>query len=984
MPVTEHTINDALAEVLRLKRKLWRSDKIVSSENTAMLRGTNARPDILIIEPNVSPVVIETEVHPAVTVEKDALSRLGTHLRNTGRTILSVVAVRLPLRLRYHSGKKLSSELENANDLEIALYTGSNATIFTRWPRSGWVQATVGDLSILVQSAAVPPEVIDIAANELVIGVSEAAGLLGEIVPLGSGGILKICEELRQEDSEQTRRMAATILANAFIFQESLAGGPGELAKVKSLDELRNTTGVLSKTAVLAEWRKILKVNYWPIFDIARRILEVLPATSSRSIVESLASTADKLLKNQLMRSHDLTGAVFQRLIADRKFLAAYYTTPASAALLVNLAISSDKLPSGKLWSTPEDVKALRIADFACGTGTLLSTVYQRIGQLHELAGGDSEALHPEMMAHGLIGCDVLPAAAHLTASMLSGTHPAVKYTESSIMTVAYGKQPDGGIALGSLDLLDPQRTFGILAITAKAAEGMGEKEKEVWSKLPHASFDMVFMNPPFTRATGHESSKIGIPNPMFAAFSTTEEEQKAMGAATMRLTKGTSAHGNAGEASIFLVLADRKLKPEGMLALVMPLSLMSGDAWANSRTLLAKQYSELIIVSITGEDSGDMSFSADTGMGECLVVGRKTGTPSDRATFVVLKERPAFPMLGASVAREVKCLIDAKATRCLEDGPLGGTAIKFGSDMIGHVLTAPISAEGGWYLSRVADLSLAQSAYQLRENGKIWLPGMDDSKSFSIPTATVGTIGKIGPYHSDIDGSTAKGGIRGPFTASPVAEGAVPTYPILWSHDAARERTMAFSADREGIVRKGATAADDAIVTDKVSKISATASHCHFNINFRFNSQSTSMQFTPRPSIGGRAWISIKMASEQHEKALVLWANTTVGLLMHWWQANKQQAGRGNIGKSVLDDFVALNVNALNPGQLNTAATIFDEMCEKPLRSAHEMDMDEVRKELDERFFNEIFGADISLLVKDAAFDLLRKKLAKEPSIQG
>lgn len=46
-------------------------------------------------------------------------------------------------------------------------------------------------------------------------------------------------------------------------------------------------------------------------------------------------------------------------------------------------------------------------------------------------------------------------------------------------MTVAYGKQPDGGVALGSLDLLDPQAKFEILAITAKAAEGMGEKEKE-------------------------------------------------------------------------------------------------------------------------------------------------------------------------------------------------------------------------------------------------------------------------------------------------------------------------------------------------------------------------------------------------------------------------------------------------------------------------------------------------------------------------
>ena len=59
-------------------------------------------------------------------------------------------------------------------------------------------------------------------------------------------------------------------------------------------------------------------------------------------------------------------------------------------------------------------------------------------------------------------------------------------------------------------------------------------------------------MNPPFTRATGHEAEKIGVPNPMFAAFSSSDEAQRLMGNATRRLTKDTSANGNAGEASIF------------------------------------------------------------------------------------------------------------------------------------------------------------------------------------------------------------------------------------------------------------------------------------------------------------------------------------------------------------------------------------------------------------------------------------------------
>ena len=103
---------------------------------------------------------------------------------------------------------------------------------------------------------------------------------------------------------------------------------------------------------------------------------------------------------------------------------------------------------------------------------------------------------------------------------MIAGAHPTVKYEQSLIMTVPYGNM-EGDLALGSLDLLNPQAKLAEIAITAKAAEGMGEKEKETWAALPHASFDLVVMNPPFTRSTDHGKSKHNnVPNPMFAAFS--------------------------------------------------------------------------------------------------------------------------------------------------------------------------------------------------------------------------------------------------------------------------------------------------------------------------------------------------------------------------------------------------------------------------------------------------------------------------------
>lgn len=429
-----------------------------------------------------------------------------------------------------------------------------------------------------------------------------------------------------------------------------------------------------------------------------------------------------------MTRSHDLTGAVFQKLIADRKFLAAYYTTPSSAALLAGLAIRPDSTPNNASWADAQTLGFARIADFSCGTGTLLSAAYTRIGQLHELAGGESQLLHKRMMGYCLVGCDVLPAAAHLTASMLAGSHPSETYKQSSIFTLSYGKQENGEVALGSLDLIHPQKRLDVVAITAKSADAHGETERETWSSLPHDSFDLVIMNPPFTRATGHEGKKIGVHNPMFAAFKADEATQRTMGRLTKILTAKTSAHGNAGEASIFLVLADKKLKEGGTLALVMPLSLMIGESWQLSRDLLALSYADLTLISNAGVGGRSVSFSADTDMGECLVVGRKNKGGSSRATFVVLNERPESTSAGTNIASQIQILRKQGRVRRLEDGPVGGVPIRLGVEVIGQVVDGPVTYGQPWNLTRIKDISLAQTAFQLC-NGYIWLPSMKKKK---------------------------------------------------------------------------------------------------------------------------------------------------------------------------------------------------------------------------------------------------------------
>ena len=69
---------------------------------------------------------------------------------------------------------------------------------------------------------------------------------------------------------------------------------------------------------------------------------------------------------------------------------------------------------------------------------------------------------------------------------------------------------------------------------------------------------------------------------------------------------------------------------------------------------------------------------------------------------------------------------------------------------------------------------------------------------------------------------------------------------------------------------------------------------------------------------------------------------------------------------------------------QLEKAVKIFDEMNQKHLLPIHEIDKDPARKELDNRFAREVLGLPDSVLAPGGALDVLRMKLAQEPSIRG
>jgi hypothetical protein len=192
-----------------------------------------------------------------------------------------------------------------------------------------------------------------------------------------------------------------------------------------------------------------------------------------------------------------------------------------------------------------------------------------------------------------------------------------------------------------------------------------------------------------------------------------------------------------------------------------------------------------------------------------------------------VLNERPSLPMLGANVANQISRLIAEGKLRHLEDGPIGGTPIYFGDHVVGHALNAPLSKSGTWNLARIADFAIAQSAFQLAKHGKVWLPGMKKSNIVSVPITTVEAIGEIGPYHADVFGRTASGGVRGPFELVLLSAKSAPTYPVLWAHDADRERTMLFDADHEGIPLHGSSNDEQLMIDERLRRYAGLLRFC-------------------------------------------------------------------------------------------------------------------------------------------------------------
>ena len=481
-------------------------------------------------------------------------------------------------------------------------------------------------------------------------------------------------------------------------------------------------------------------------------------------------------------------------------------------------------------------------------------------------------------MENSLTACDVMPAAVHLTSSMLSSVAPRERYTGTRNVLYPFGgtgERDNKGkplVEVGSLDLLDlnTTRRQAVLPLNEQMALGATQNRRAIEVDMTPLSQSLVIMNPPFTTPTNHSADHAKPGNPAFAAFNTTEEEQKAMAEKVKKLAKGTISDGNAGLGTQFTAIAHNMVRPNGHIALILPLSAMLGGSdspsarsWLKLRKLLREKYKGITVVTIAQSQDIDASFSADTKMGEVMIIARSLGhgeQPDQLANFVNINERPENKLAAQQTAKAINQAIQ-------ELGKPGSHAeLRIGDEHIGTVRREKVRPTEKWTTVRVKSLDLVRTAEQLTQ-GELFLP--QRTSGIQIPIILMGKIGKVGPVHRDISGGPREPK-RGPFDKHDGANSGT-EWPFLWNRDSKKHQSMEVMPDSHGTIKPGRK--------EQAEKIWQRGSNLHVSNEFRLNSGSTCAVYTERVSLGGSSWPNFLMENTRNGESSLRLAKRNAGL---------------------------------------------------------------------------------------------------------
>ena len=729
-------------------------------------------------------------------------------------------------------------------------------------------------------------------------------------------------------------KVSALVIANALIFQEQLAMTDG---RIMPLGKLENQPDIVG--AARAHWQSIWRgINYVPVFQLGERVLEELPASPyTLAAFQSLLQEAQAICTHQAALRHDLMGRIYHWLLHHAKYLGTYYTSVSAATLLLKLALS-------RAWNRdfgdPTQLAEFKVADLACGTGTLLMAAAQALTDAYILARAstqrslttaDLQILHRALMENVLHGYDVLPTAVHLTASTLALLAPEITFARMNLYVMPLGV--DGGTPrLGSLDFIGRDVVRTQITLDRSQAEILradAGQTQAISATVP--KLDLCIMNPPFVRSVGGN-----------LLFGSLPDERGVLQNELKKRVRNIPANITAGLGAVFVALADQHLKLGGRLAFVLPHALASGEAWGSTRQLLADRYHLEIVVS--SHDADRSNFSENTELSELLFIARKrlNGEAAAATTYINLWCNPTHIFEALDLAERMKNLSE-------------GTIHSL-SGSLGEAFTLPAATgEQHWHGAMFARSDLAKAFLALQQ-GQMTLLGTKQA----IALCPLQDLGQLGYDRRDIHDA---------FT---VSDDAWSLYPAFWNHDADKIRTLRQQENAWLHPRSRAAKSRPLKNADQVWSMAADLLLVE---RLRTNTHRLLAVGFDQPVVGNTWWAFKTDLSPERRKALLLWLNSSPSLLIFFGYRVVTQGVWMQMKKPAWVAMPVLDVRALNDAQVTSLAAAYDALCDRELRALAQLNVDLVRRAMDEALSTALGLPDLSPL---------REMLAREPGLTG
>ena len=743
---------------------------------------------------------------------------------------------------------------------------------------------------------------------------------------------------------ETAAKVSALVLANALIFQEQLAITDGRVSPLRKIEKEADLVG-----AIAQHWRWIWEnINYVPIFQLGERVLDELPsALSTTQAVSAVLTQAKAICEQQAALRHDLMGRIYHWLLHEAKYLGTYYTSVPAATLLLKLTLAADwKQDLGD----PAELAHFKVADLACGTGTLLMAAAQafsdeyirtRAASDRPLGQQELSTLHRTLMENMLHGYDVLPSAVHLTASTLALLAPDIAFVRMNLFVMPLGVD-QGRARLGSLDFLDNRELRTQMALDYSQIETIrtgASMSRETNATLP--KLHLCVMNPPFVRSVGGN-----------LLFGSLPDERGVLQKDLKKRLKRLPASATAGLGSVFVALADKHLEVGGRLAFVLPAALASGEAWGPTRKLLAEGYHLETVVS--SHDAERPNFSENTDLSELLFIARKldSNEKPGRTTCISLWRNPRSIHEAMHLANAIEHV--GSVVGIEEAGITGAVS---GDAKLAELMTLPAALPDDiWLGALFAQVELLRIAWHLA-HGRLSLPGARQQSL--LPLCPLHALGALGP-----DRKRIHEGFK-------VTKSDWTPFPGFWGHKSDEVVTIAQTPNCKLLEWK-----DSPRGPHYGSHLWQRAGNILLVERLHPNTQRLIAARFPEKVLGNTWWaLKTKQLDMSMQKALVLWLNSTLSLLFYYSRRSVTRNVWVQMKQPAWESMPVLDVRSLTQDQLTPLANAYDEAASKSLAPLAQLDADPVRISIDEALCS-VLGL--------PSLTPVRALLAREPGLTG